>query len=156
MIGGVTLTNPVHKNFDPRRDTLGLPGVTTLKYRSTTVAKSDIQLDYNRFSLGHSLRYQSRIENIDRRFVQSVLHEYHNPAIGVNTLNGPFILPGMRDHFDAFSKNILVQDVRFSYQVTPLLRISFIVNNIANVEYQLRPGDMRAPTLYIGQLHLKI
>lgn len=156
LLAGYTRINPVQPGYDPITDTLGLQGVATLKYRSREIGKGDIQADYRRFSAGYSFRYQSRIENIDRRFVQSLLHEYSNPFVNFDNMASTFVLPGLKENFDAFSKAVVVQDVRLSCWVTKVVRLSFIVNNLANVEYQARPGDMRAPTQYLGQVLIRL
>ena len=68
MFTGYTYVNPFQPGYDSTRDTLGLPGIKTLKYRNRHLAKGDIQLDYKWFSIGYSCRFQSKIENIDRPF----------------------------------------------------------------------------------------
>jgi iron complex outermembrane receptor protein len=158
VFSGYTYINPVYPNYNPLRDTLGLPGINILKYRSKHLLKSDIQLDYKRFSIGYSARFQSKVENIDRRFVESILHEYNNPSSGFNWDDFPntYILPGLRENFGAFQKSFWVHDARISCNLNHNIKISFIVNNFTNVEYQARPGDMRAPTQYIGQVSMKI
>jgi len=157
VLTGYTYIRPVQPNFNPVSDTLGLPGVSTLKYRSRNLFKADVQLEYKKWSLGYSARYQSKIENIDRRFTQSLFEEYSRPGgINFSNLPGTYILPGLKENYGAFSKSFIVQDVRIAYQISKLVRLSFIVNNIGNVEYQNRPGDMRAPTSYVGQVLVKI
>lgn len=158
LLTGYTFVNPINPNFNSSKDTLGLPGVKTLKYRSKHLFKNDIQLDYKFISLGYSARFQSKVENIDRRFTQSVLHEYNDIANGVNwdEVDATYILPGLRQNFHAFQKSFWVHDARISFSVGPNVKFSFIVNNFTNVEYQNRPGDVRPPTQYIGQLAIKI
>jgi outer membrane receptor protein involved in Fe transport len=158
VFSGYTYINPVNPNYNPLKDTLGLPGVKTLKYRSKHLLKSDIQLDYKFISIGYSVRFQSKVENIDRRFVESVLHEYNDPSSGFNWDDIPntYILPGLREHFADFQKSFWVHDARISFNFNRNVKFSFIVNNFTNVEYQARPGDMRPPTQYIGQLAIKI
>ncbi len=158
VFAGYTYINPLQPGYNPLRDTLGLPGVNTLKYRSRHLAKADVQFDYERISFGYSARYQSKVENIDRRFVQSILHEYNNPAFGLNFDDNPatYVLPGFRENFAAFSKAFLIQDLRMGVQVTEIVRVSVIVNNFMNVEYQNRPGDIGAPTMYLLQLRVKL
>jgi outer membrane receptor protein involved in Fe transport len=157
VFSGYTYINPIQYNYDPQRDTLGLPGVKTLKYRSKHLFKADVQFEYKRWAIGYSARYQSKIENIDRRFVMSVLEEYSG-STGVNFSNYPstYILPGLKENYGAFSKSFVIQDVRISFRLSEQVKISFIVNNIGNVEYQSRPGDMRPPTMYLGQVMVKI
>jgi hypothetical protein len=120
--------------------------------------KSDLQLDYKFISLGWSVRYQSKIENIDRRFVISILHEYDEPGTGFSWDDIPstYILPGLRENLKEFQKDVWVHDTRISFQLNKLMKLSFIVNNVFNVEYQSRPGDVRPPTQYVGQLSIKI
>jgi iron complex outermembrane receptor protein len=157
ILSGFTCINPVQPGYNPLRDTLGLPGIKTLKYRSRQLFKADIQLDYKKWSVGYSARYQSKVENIDRRFVESVLQEYSgSTGINFSAIPSTFILPGFAENFGAFSKAFVVQDLRIAMQLSKVVRISFIVNNFGNVEYQSRPGDVRAPTLYTGQVLVKI
>ncbi|MBK9285391.1 MAG: TonB-dependent receptor [Sphingobacteriaceae bacterium] len=158
LFGGYTFINPVSPNYNPLTDTLGLPGIKTLKYRNRHLLKNDIQLDYKFISIGYSVRYQSKIENIDRRFVISVLHEYNDIANGVNwdEIPSTYILPGLRENLNDFQKDVWIHDARISFNLNKQLKFSFIVNNITNVEYQSRPGDVRPPTQYIGQISLKI
>lgn len=157
VFSGYTYINPIQPNYNPARDTLGLPGIKTLKYRSRHLFKADVQVDYRRWSVGYSARYQGAVENIDRRFTQSVLHEYSGPTgINFSTIPSTFILPGFNENFGAFSKGFIVQDARISVSLSNMVRISFIVNNIGNIEYQNRPGDVRAPTMYLGQVLVKI
>jgi outer membrane cobalamin receptor len=158
ILGGYTYINPINPNFNSFTDTLGLPGIKTLKYRNKHLAKNDIQLDYKFVSLGYSVRFQSKTENIDRRFVQSILHEYNDIANGTNwdEIDDTYILPGLRQNFGAYQKSFFVHDARISFNISSTLKISFIINNLLNEEYQNRPGDMRAPRQFVGQLALKL
>jgi outer membrane cobalamin receptor len=170
---GFTFTNPINPNYDPIKDTLGVYGLKVLKYRNQQLFKSDIQLDYKKLSIGWSVRYYSRMENIDNRFEKSVLHEYNDIANGVNWDNFPstYILPGLKEYREATNKNTYIMignkqiaswsgdwihDVRISYQLTERLKTSLIVNNVLNAEYSLRPGDVRPPRQFMFQVMLKI
>lgn len=157
VFSGYTYINPVNPNFNAAKDTLGLPNVNILKYRSKHVLKNDIQLDYKFISLGYSCRFQSKIENIDRRFIQSILHEYNDVANGVNwdEVSSTYILPGLKENFGQFQKSVWVHDARVSCTIKEHYKISFIVNNFTNAAYQSRPGDLRAPTQYVGQVAVK-
>lgn len=156
VFSGYTYINPINPNFNAQKDTLGLPGINVLKYRNKHLFKNDIQLDYKHFSLGYSCRFQSKTENIDKRFVQSILHEYNDIANGVNWDEVPstYILPGLKENFNQFQKAVWVQDARVSYTLKKHYKFSLIINNFTNVSYQARPGDMRPPTQYVGQIAL--
>lgn len=157
IFSGYTYMNPINPNYNPLKDTLGLPGINILKYRSKHLLKNDIQLDYKFISIGYTTRFQSKIENIDRRFIQSILHEYNDPNAGFSWDDVPstFILPGLRENYNEFAKAVWVHDARISFNIISSLKFSFIVNNFTNVSYQARPGDLRPPTQYVGQLAFK-
>lgn len=157
VFSGYTFMNPINPNFNPLKDTLGLDGVKTLKYRSKHLLKNDIQLDYKFISIGYSTRFQSKTENIDKRFVQSILHEYNDIPNGLNwdEIDATYILPGLNKNFDQFQKAVWLHDARISFKISSAIKLSFIVNNFTNVSYQARPGDLRAPTQYVFQLSFK-
>ena len=151
-------TNPTDPNFNAVTDTLGLPGLKVLKYRNRHLFKNDIQVDYKKFSIGFSTRYYSFMENVDRRFVQSILHEYNDIPNGVNWDDIPatYILPGLKEYREKNNKGTWMHDLRISYQVIKILKASFIVNNVFNAEYSARPGDIRPPRMFVIQLALKV
>lgn len=170
---GFTYTNPIDPDYNPQKDTLGIYGLKVLKYRNQQLFKADIQLDYKKLSVGWSSRYYSYMENIDRRFEQSILHEYNDPANGViwDDIPSTYIIPGLKKYraqhrnqtYLMVGNTVIAQwagdwihDFRMSYQVSKALKASFIVNNILNAEYSLRPGDVRPPRMFLIQLMVKI
>ncbi len=158
IFSGYTYMNPINPNYNPLKDTLGLPNTNILKYRSKHLLKNDIQLDYKFISIGWSTRFQSKTENIDRRFIQSILHEYNEVGSGFSWDDVPstYILPGLKENYNEFAKAVWVHDARISCNLGKNIKFSFIVNNVTNVSYQARPGDLRAPTQYVGQLAIKL
>ncbi len=158
LLTGYMYTNPTNPNYNALTDTLGLPGLKVLKYRNRHLFKNDIQLDYKKFSVGFSTRYFSFMENVDRRFVQSILHEYNDIANGVNwdEIPSTYILPGLKEYREKHNKGTWMHDIRISYQVLKILKASFIINNVFNAEYAARPGDIRPPRMFVCQLALKV
>ena len=154
---GYTYINPINPNFNSSRDTLGsLPTSNLLKYRNRHLVKGDIQLDYKKISIGWSVRYYSFMENIDRRFVQSIYHEYNDAGTNFDAIDATYILPGLPAYREKHKNGDWIHDFRASCQVTKELKMSFIVNNIFNREYTLRPGDVRPPRMFMIQLMVKI
>jgi hypothetical protein len=149
---------PIYSNYNPLTDTLGLANINILKYRSKHLLKNDIQLDYKFLSIGYSTRFQSKTENIDRRFVQSIYHELNDPNSGFNWDDVPqtYVLPGLKENYNEFAKKFWVHDARISCALNENIKLSFIVNNFTNAAYQARPGDLRPPTQYVGQLVIKL
>lgn len=156
ILTGYTFTNPIDPNFDATKDTLGLPGLNVLKYRNRHLYKGDIQLDYKKISIGYSIRYSSFMENIDRRFTQSILHEYSTSFINFDDVSSTYILPGLKQYREKNNKGNWVSDIRISYQVSKIVKLSGIVNNLFNEEYASRPGDVRPPRMFICQLQFKL
>lgn len=156
VLTGYTYTNPIDPDYDPVKDTLGLPNTNVLKYRNKHLFKGDVQFDYKKFSVGYSVRYFSFMENIDRRFTQSVLHEYSTQYINFDNYPQFYVLPGLKEYRAIHNGGTWVSDVRVSYQISKILKVSGIVNNIDNVEYSTRPGDVRPPRMFIAQLQFKI
>ena len=115
-------------------------------------------MDYKKLSVGWSVRYFSFMENIDRRFIQSVLHEYNDIPNGVNwdAIPSTYILPGLKSYRIQHAGGDWVHDMRISYQLSKELKASFIVNNVGNAEYSLRPGDVRPPRMFLVQLMMRI
>ncbi len=156
---GYTYTKAIDPDFNPLLDTLGsLPNSNLLKYRNKHLFKTDVQLDYKKLSVGVSGRYYSFMENIDRSFNQSILHQYNDIPNGVDFDKVPstFILPGLKQYREKNNKGNWIWDTRISYQVLKQAKLSFIVNNVFNVEYTLRPGDVRPPRMFILQLLVKL
>ena len=170
---GFTYTNPIYLNYDSKVDTLGIEGLKVLKYRNQQLFKADVQLDYKKLSIGWSTRYYSYMENIDRRFEQSILHEYNDIPNGVNwdEIPSTYIIPGLKKYRSEHRNNTYltlnnkviaswggdwIHDFRISYQLSKALKASVIVNNILNAEYSLRPGDVRPPRMFLFQVMIRV
>lgn len=153
---GFTYTNPIDPDFDPNVDTLGIRGLKVLKYRNQQLFKADIQLDYKKLSIGWSTRYYSFMENIDQKFNQSLLHEYNDEFVNWDNVPQTYVMPGIKEYREEHHHGDWIHDARISYQVHKYAKASFIVNNVFNTEYTLRPGDVRPPTMYMFQLTFKL
>ena len=132
-----------------------LPNSNLLKYRNQHLFKSDIQFDYKKVSVGFSTRYYSFMKNIDKRFEQSILAEYNTSSLNFDD-PAFYILPGLKEYRQKNNKGDWIHDFRISYQITPILKTSLIINNFLNAEYTLRPGDVRPPRMFMFQVMLKI
>lgn len=148
LLAGYTYTNPV--TLDPQipypikisgnqYGTYNLSGSDStgnrLKYRFQHLAKGDIELTRGKWMLGASIRYNSFMQNIDRIF---------------NELDDIFGFLGfpqirLKQYREEHNKGTWVTDARLSYQVHKTARISFIVNNLFNTEYMLRPMLIEQP-----------
>lgn len=153
LLSGFTYNNPINPNYNPKTDTNGTVRSNLLKYRNKTLFKNDVQLTYKSISLGWSIRYTSQMQNIDRRFVQNVLYDS-----GVPDQYSPsalFLLPGLAAYRAAHNNGVWVNDLRIAYQLHKNLKVSFLINNLLNVEFMSRPGLIEAPRTFVFQAAFK-
>lgn len=153
LFTGYTYIDPINPNYDPSKDTLGLPYLNVLKYRNRHLFKNDIQLDYKFISIGFSTRYQSYMENIDKKFTESLLHDILHDF---DLIPSTYVLPGLKEYREKHNTGNWVHDLRIGFQVSKYAKLSYIVNNLFNEEYSSRPGDVRPPRLHMIQLAIKL
>ncbi|MCH8555380.1 MAG: TonB-dependent receptor [Schleiferiaceae bacterium] len=110
-----------------------------LKYRYQHLVKADLQLDYKRFFVGYSVRYNSFMQNIDEIFEGQLI---------------AFLLPGVgiRESRESTPNGDLVMDARAGYKYNDKLQFSVIANNITNRIYFPRPAMIGPPRLFMIQL----
>lgn len=114
----------------------------TLKYRFNHLVRADIEATWMKISLGVSVRYNSKITNIDKVFEEAIA--------------GTEILPGLKEYRMNYDmKGAIVWDLRLGYNIGKSYRVGFIVNNLLNREYTTRPGDIQAPRTFILQVQAK-
>lgn len=102
-----------------------------LKYRVQNLLRFDIQLDRGKWGGGLSARYNSHVQNIDLAFV---------------ALDDQGIFPtGARRWMEEHTSGDLLLDVRLMRQLSESLKLSFIVDNLTNRVYSVRPLYIEAP-----------
>ena len=150
IFAGYTYMDPITLNNNSLYRSSFSDTTDMLKYRVNHLAKADVQLDYKKWSAGISMRYNSHMVNIDRSF--------ENLQIRINTTNfifGDVILPGLAEYRDKNDDGAMVFDARLSYQLSENAKLSFVVNNLSNLEYMGRPGDIQAPRTFAMQALIK-
>ncbi len=105
-----------------------------LTYRNRHLGKFDLDLTYHKFNLGYNYQYFSIFEKYDEYVA---------------------FLPGVADFMKRSGQGNSIHSFRIAYQPNQLLKIAFLVNNLTNEEYALRPGKMDAPRLFSLQLKVQ-
>ncbi len=107
-----------------------------LKYRFQHLPKIDVQLAYKRFSIGGSWRYYSYIQNIDKTFYyfEDIIHS------------------GLRGYREAHKSGTQIVDARIGVEVTKNFKMAFVVNNVFNLSYSLRPLKIESPRTFALRL----
>lgn len=116
-----------------------------LKYRFQHTGKGDIDIRYKKISVGYSGRYYSSMRNIDKAFEElEVLTQF---AVDFADIH-------ITEYWKKNNKGNFIQDARISYHVNDKIKISVVVNNIANKQYMLRPMKIESPrTVAVQYVH---
>lgn len=130
-----------NSSFDP----------SVLKYRYQHIAKFDLEILYKQFSVGTSIRYNDFMKNIDKIFTDALIQSI---IPGINESRGDD--PETPDIIETHNKRDIIIDMRAGVKLNKNLRLGLIVNNLMNVEYTSRPGDMRPPRTIAVQCSYKL
>ena len=118
------------------------PTDNILKFRVQDLFRSDLQATYKQLMVGFSVRYNSRVRNIDKAFVD---------------LDDNGLLPtGVRGWMERPGNGDTILDARIGYNISKETRIAFLVNNLTNEVYSIRPLAVEAPRSMQVQLTVDI
>ncbi|MCC6838746.1 MAG: TonB-dependent receptor [Flavobacteriales bacterium] len=118
-------------------------GGDILKFRVQDLFRADLGLNWKRFSPGVGVRYNSHVRNIDQAFIQ-IEQMGQLGEIGVEQW--------MAEH----TTGDWITDLRIGFAITGQLKASFLVYNVGNVVYAIRPMAIEAPRTFRLQLALAI
>lgn len=150
-----------HTHYSTSIDTMKI-----LKYRFQHLANIDIEFTYKKWSLGYTFRYYSYMKNVDK-----VLYAMDSGVPAETTIGTGYDVfdTGVIDYrgdieytdkkgYEIGSKHPgnYVMDARISYQIADWLKAAFIVNNLLNREYSLRPLKMEQPRTASIQFTVKV
>lgn len=107
-----------------------------LKYRFQHIAKIDFQLTYKQFSIGGDVRYYSNMQNIDKIFY----------------LFEPQMNSGIEKYRNEHNDGTVIYDARIGVDVTTYFKLAFVVNNVLNSSYSLRPLKIESPRTFALRL----
>jgi iron complex outermembrane receptor protein len=107
------------------------PSKNILKYRFLHSLKGDIELNIYNFSVGFSLKYFSRIENLDKS-IQDL--EDYTKATGGSIQPIQYM-----NYFFNHNNGQFIADARFSYTLKKKHRFTLVSDNVFNKWYSLRP-----------------
>ncbi len=126
ILGGYTWIDPVQTDFDLATDTIyNTSKENVLKYRFRNMFKFDSESRYRKWIGGFSLRYYSRIENIDKIFELAIA--------------------GVKSYRERQPEGSWLADVRAGYVLNDGATIMLNVRNVFNTEFMTRPADLQAP-----------
>jgi len=112
-----------------------------LKYRIEHMGKLDLAFTfYKKFTVGLSANYYSSMHNVDKFFFDYDINNPNNTPlrIAILKLMGDLPFSGYYNYFMENKKGSVVFDARVSYNINRVT-LSFIVKNLLNKSYTLRP-----------------
>lgn len=118
------------------------PSNNILKYRLQHLVRADVEAIHKGASLGLSVRYNSRMQNIDNAFL--LLEEQG------------LVSWGLVDWREEHQSGDVVIDGRVGYTFKEKHRLMLIVSNLLNREYAIRPLAIEPPRLTTIQYTLTI
>jgi len=107
------------------------PSKKILKYRFLHTIKLDLEIRYKSISFGTSMKYFSRIENLDK-----AIFDFEDATIASGGTLQPILY---RDYFYSHNHGNIVFDMRLSYEIGEHHKIALISDNVFNRQYSLRP-----------------
>lgn len=107
------------------------PKSRILKYRFLHTAKLDLELDIHRLAVGTSMRYYSKIVNLDK-----AIFDFEDATLATGGTLQPILY---RNYYYHHNNGNMIWDVRMSYDLSKSSKISVLSNNVLNRMYSLRP-----------------
>jgi outer membrane receptor protein involved in Fe transport len=104
-----------------------------LKYRFRHLAKTDVEFRYRALAIGIGCRYYSFMENIDKAFYDFDMQSNPNYPDGV--------IKYREEH----PNGTIIWDLRLGYVMSTTWSFNVVANNVANLEYSLRPMKIESP-----------
>ncbi len=138
ILTGYTYSEPKYRDFENVDTLQNSISENVLKYRFRHVLKFDYEVQIKKISVGLAFLGYSYMENIDAIFEQD------------------FAVPGIRTFRQNHNQGTLVTNFRIAYQPTKKLKVAFLVNNLTNEEYALRPALLDAPRNFSVRLDYKL
>jgi len=124
------------------------PERNILKYRFLHTLKGDIDLEYKNYSAGASIKYFSRIENLDK-----AIADFERAT---NAAGGSVQPVKYMDYYYNHNNGNLVIDLRFGYSLGDRHSVALTFNNLTNRWYSLRPLKAEAMRSIMLQYSLSL
>jgi len=124
------------------------PSRGILKYRFVHTLKLDAEAVYKQWSLGVSLKYFSKIENLDK-----AIFDFEDATLSTGGTLQPILY---RNYFENHNNGNPIFDARFSYTFGEVHKFAIIVDNLFNRWYSLRPLKAEPMRKFTFQYSLNI
>jgi iron complex outermembrane receptor protein len=127
---GYTWSKPEFQDFTQEVNDRTTCDENILTYRYEHTVKGEADVFFGDFSLGTSIQYYSFMKCIDRVFNGEII---------------PGVIPGVAEFRAENDAGDFIIDLRTSYKLAERYKFTFLVRNVTNREYSLRPARIDAP-----------
>ena len=107
------------------------PSRDILKYRFLHTIKADLEFNYEKLSIGFSLKYFSKIENLDQ-----AIFDFEDATVASGGTTQAILY---RKYYETHNNGNVIIDGRISYKIGIRHKVSVISSNLLNRMYSLRP-----------------
>ena len=156
FMASYTYSYPVTKNADSAFvKNSANKNTRVLKYRIQHTAKLDLSFTFfNKISLNIAGAYYSAMMNVDAMFFD---YDAQNPTLpsaqaALAASIGELPFSGYYNYYFSHLKGSFVLDLGITYHITRQLKASFVIKNLLNNEYTLRPMYVEPPRSFNLQL----
>lgn len=128
-----------------------------LKYRQKHTVKGTFDFQWKRINLGANMAWKSKTLAVDYLMVdERAFPGGQKPLMGYlrDVLFGNVDGQTLDSYWKNMNKAYFVMDLRAGVRVTKEVAFQFMVNNLLNKEYSIRPMAVSAPRTYLMQLNL--
>lgn len=116
-----------------------------LNYRSLYSGKLGMEISYKKLTYGLNVRYTSYMVNMDPIFIGT------DPIFP-----GAEAVPGVAEWRKKHHTGYALVDMHLAYQYNDAVRVSFIVKNLFNEAYMIRPALLGPPQNFTVQVNIKL
>lgn len=127
-----------------------------LKYRQKHTLKGMFDLQWKRFDVGVNMAWKSKTLAVDYLMVDERPKLYgKNELMDYvrDILFGNIDGRNLNAYWKEMNKDYFTMDLRMGVRITPQIQLRFLINNLLNKEYSVRPMAVSAPRTYVMQLN---
>lgn len=123
-----------------------------LKYRQKHTIKGTFDFQWDRFSIGTNMTWKSKTLAVDYLMVDERQKELPDLMDHVRS----FLFGDLDGYWKDKNKGHFTMDLRAGVDITKQTSMQFMIHNLLNTEYSLRPMDVSAPRTFIMKFNVKI
>lgn len=127
-----------------------------LKYRQKHTFKASFDFEWKRLSLGTNLQWKSKTLAVDYIMLDERVKENKELMDYVRGILFGTERDGynMADYWKEHNKSYFIMDIRAGVKVTQNVQFQFLINNLLNKEYSVRPMAVAAPRTFVMKMGL--